>query len=210
MTTPDDDPGQDLPPAETLALIAREQQQMNRALRGSPVSIIALWGVAWLLGFGGCYLADTGRLPTWIAAVVIAVLFAAAIALPIVQGTRMARGVVGPSKQVGVMYGCAWALAFGGLWAINAALSRQGLSEHTTTLLWSATSLLVVGLLYLTGGMLWREPVQYALGVWMLVAGAGSVFAGVPGNFLVLALAGGGGFLVLAAYYRVKLGRANG
>lgn len=58
--------------------------------------------------------------------------------------------------------------------------------------------------------MLWREPVQYALGVWMLVAGAGSVFAGVPGNFLVLALAGGGGFLVLAAYYRVKLGRANG
>ncbi|MGH3631879.1 MAG: hypothetical protein ACRDRL_31120, partial [Sciscionella sp.] len=51
-------------------------------------------------------------------------------------------------------------------------------------------------------GMLWRDTVQYALGVWMLITAAGSVFAGMPGDFLVLALAGGGGFLVQAGYYQ--------
>jgi hypothetical protein len=39
------------------------------------------------------------------------------------------------------------------------------------------------------------------VGVWMLLVGAASVFAGAPANFAVLALAGGGGFLVAAARY---------
>jgi len=60
------------------------------------------------------------------------------------------------------------------------------------------------GLMYLAGGMLWRDVPQYVLGVWMLVSAAGSVLAGVPGNFLVLAFAGGGGMLVLSAYYTVR------
>lgn len=50
---------------------------------------------------------------------------------------------------------------------------------------------------------LFRDPVHYGLGIWMLAVAASSVFAGVPGNFAVLALAGGGGFLVAAVpYYR--------
>ena len=34
-----------------------------------------------------------------------------------------------------------------------------------------------------------------------MITGAASVYVGVPGNFLVLSLAGGGGFLVQAGYY---------
>jgi hypothetical protein len=210
MTTPDDD-GQGLPPAETLALIAQQQERVRRALRPGAVAVPAMWGVAWLVGFGVCYLAAIGTgLPTWVAVVVTVALFAVAIALPVIQSARAGRGVTGPSQQVAAMYGASWGLAFGALTAINAALSDQAhLSGHAVTLLWSGTSLVVVGLLYLTGGALWREPVQYALGVWMLVVGAGSVFAGVPGNFLVLALAGGGGFLAMAAYYRLRRGDRN-
>jgi hypothetical protein len=207
MTTPDDD-GQGLSPAETLALIARQQERMRHALRPNPVAVSAAWGVAWLVGFGLCYLASvrTG-VPTWVPVVVTVALFAAAIAVPVIQSARAGKGVVGPSKQVAAMYGAAWGLAFGALTAVNGALSDQAhLSEHAATLLWSGTSLLVVGLLYLTGGALWHEPVQYALGVWMLIVGAGSVFAGVPGNFLVLALAGGGGFLAMAGYYWLRRG----
>jgi hypothetical protein len=37
--------------------------------------------------------------------------------------------------------------------------------------------------------------------MWMLIVGAASVFAGAPGNFAVLSLAGGGGFLAAAALY---------
>jgi len=36
------------------------------------------------------------------------------------------------------------------------------------------------------------------------VTGAGSVLAGVPGNFAVLALAGGGGLLLTAGYFRLR------
>lgn len=63
--------------------------------------------------------------------------------------------------------------------------------------------------MYLAGGMLWRDRGQFALGVWMLIAGAGSAFAGVPGNFLVLALAGGGGMLLQSGYYLVARHRAR-
>jgi hypothetical protein len=58
--------------------------------------------------------------------------------------------------------------------------------------------------LYHAGGALWQDRFQYGLGVWMLVTGAGSVLAGVPGNFAVLALAGGGGLLLTAGYFTLR------
>jgi len=43
--------------------------------------------------------------------------------------------------------------------------------------------------------------------VLMLVSGAASVFAGVPGNFAVVALAGGGGLLLAAGYFVLRQSR---
>ena len=47
---------------------------------------------------------------------------------------------------------------------------------------------MVAGVLYLAGGVLFADRVQYGLGAWMLAVGAGSVEAGWPANFAVLAL----------------------
>jgi hypothetical protein len=102
------------------------------------------------------------------------------------------------------MYGWSWLLASVGLFALDLALEHQGLPSGLAPLLWSGSSLLAVGLLYLAGGMLWDDRLQYGLGVWVLVTGAGSVAAGVPGNFAVLSLAGGGGFLVAAVVSRTR------
>jgi hypothetical protein len=102
------------------------------------------------------------------------------------------------------MYGWSWLLAFAGLFAIDLALGQHGLPSHLAPLLWTGSSLLVVGLLYLAGGMLWCDRLQYGLGVWVLVTGAASVAAGVPDNFAVLSLAGGGGFLIAAAIARTR------
>lgn len=196
-------PGDDGPlsAAASAELIEREGRSVGRRLAVNPVPIFAVWGVTFLVGWGACYLAAPGgpRVLAVAAAVpIVVVLYVVAIAVPIVLGARAGRGVRGPSRLTGAMYGWAWTLGFLALAAINTGLIRQGLAPATISMLWTGTAQLVTGLIYLGGGMLWRDLVQYALGVWMLIVAAGSVFAGMPGDFLVLALAGGGGFLLFS------------
>jgi len=102
------------------------------------------------------------------------------------------------------MYGWSWAIGFCALGVVNTGVTRLGLPNDAVTLLWSGSSLLLVGVLYLGGGALFQDRFQYGLGVWMLLSGAGSVFAGVPGNFAVVALAGGGGLLLAAGYFALR------
>jgi len=205
---PQVDPPHELSPEESLAVISAQRREAVRSLQVDPVPILGMWGLAWLVGFGACYLAAADGpgpfLPAWVAGILLGLAFAAALAVSVGQGLWRGRGIEGPSRRVGAMYGWSWLLAFGGLYAVNLGLLRQGLPEDLGPLLWSGTSLLVVGLLYLAGGMLWSDRVQYALGAWTLVAGAASVSAGVPGNFAVLSLAGGGGFLVAAVVARAR------
>jgi hypothetical protein len=80
-----------------------------------------------------------------------------------------------------------------------------GVPGPVISLIWSGSALIVVGLLTIAGGLLWPGSGQYALGVWILVSAAASVVVGHPTNFLVLALAGGGGFVVLAVVSRLRM-----
>jgi hypothetical protein len=197
-----DDP---LTAEESLAVIERQRAEVCHRLRVNPALFFWPWGVAYLLGFGSIYGTDP-LLPIAgsVAAVITAVLFGAAMVVSVVYGARAGRGIHGPSRMVGAMYGWSWTLGFLALVAINIGLTRLGLSQEAVSLLWSGTSLVLVGVLYLAGGALWQDRFQYGLGVWMLLTGAGSVFAGVPGNFAVLAVAGGGGLLVTAGYFTLR------
>jgi hypothetical protein len=105
------------------------------------------------------------------------------------------------------MYGWSWTLGFCTLAAVNIGVTRLGLPDDAVTLLWSGSSLLLIGVLYLAAGALFQDRFQYGLGVWMLVSSAGSVFAGVPGNFAVVSLAGGGGLLLAAGYFALHYPR---
>jgi hypothetical protein len=187
---------------ESLALVEMQGATVARRLRVDPTPILAMWGVAWLAGFGAFYLASSGGpeiVPTWVAGVVLGLAFSAAMATSVGHDVRRLRGIEGPSRKVRRMYGWAWLVSLAGLYAVNISLVRQGLPSNLGPLVWSGDALLVVGLLYLAGGIIWSDWVQYGLGVWTLVTGAASVSVGVPGNFAVLSLAGGGGFLVAAA-----------
>jgi hypothetical protein len=197
-----------LSPKDTLHLIAVQRESVARSLRVDPALILAAWGLAWLIGFGVIYLAAKGRLgffnAPWLAYALAGILFAAAAIFTFGAQIRRGRGVRGPSQRVAAMYGWSWGLAFIGVLALGLALEHQGLSSDMAPLLWTGSSLLAVGLLYLAGGMLWDDRLQYGLGVWVLVIGAASVAAGVSTNFAVLSLAGGGGFLVAAATFRAR------
>ena len=195
----------------SLALIDTELRRTRRQVRTNPTVLFSVWGGAWLIGFGAAYLAHgEGRtIPRWMGIAVPVALLAGALVWSIGYAVRTDRGISGPSRTVAAMYGWSWTLGFACLFAVNGGLIRHGLSTDEAALLWSSTALLLTGMMYLAGGMLWRDPFQYTLGVWSMLCAAGAVFAGVPGNFLVQALAGGGGFLALAAYHQLRVRRGG-
>ena len=205
--------GEQLSPQQLLELIRDQHENTARGLYVAPARILASWGGAWMLGFGAFYLASPGArwhvLPLWAAAVVLVTLSAAAVAVVISQMARRGRGVQGPSRTVGARYAWSWPLAFAGVFALNIGLSQHGLPASLAPLLWPGSSAVVAGVLYLAGGALFTDRVQYGLGAWMLAVGAGSVQAGWPANFAVLALAGGGGFLAAAAFILARGHRAR-
>lgn len=204
---PDNSPATDgadrIAAQKTLDLIEAQGRTTAQSLSVNPVPILAAWGLAWLVGFGAVYLASQngpGPLgPMWLAVTILGVLFAIAMTVSICEGVRRGRGVEGPSREVVAMYGWGWTLALAALFAVNLGLAQHGLPRSLRPLVWSGSALLVVGLLYLATGIVWRDRVQYGLGVWTLIVGTASVSAGVPANFAVPSLAGGGGFLVATA-----------
>ncbi|MET7996620.1 hypothetical protein ABZU76_37630 [Amycolatopsis sp. NPDC005232] len=200
--------------AESLNLIARQNERTRRELGASPARLLGVWAFTWLVGWGLVYLADDSHasplMPGWVAGIVVAVLFVAAIAYSAYYGGRISRGIRGPSRRTGAMYGWSWMISFAALSLINVRVMNLGdLDPHTISLLWSGTSLLLTGVLYLAGGMLWQDKLQYGFGAWIIVCGGASVLVGVPGNFLVLSLAGGGGFLVASLVYFVRERRSG-
>jgi hypothetical protein len=196
-------PERGLSVTESLTLVEAQQRQTRRRVHLNPAVLMSIWGVAWLAGFGAAFLAHGPQrlIPAWLGPTVPSVLIVAAMVTTTAYSIAVERGVSGPSRSVGVMYAWSWVLGFACLAAVNTTLIRRGLSSDGAALLWSGSALLVVGILYLTAGMLWADRVQYGMGVWVLLCAAAAVLAGVPGNFLILAFVGGGGFLTMAIFH---------
>ncbi|MGW5723205.1 hypothetical protein ACWEVP_44030 [Amycolatopsis sp. NPDC003865] len=196
----DDEP---LSAEESLNLIAQQSRRNRRELGGGPARMLAAWAFAWIVGWGFTYFATrTESIPGWVGGVVVAVLFLAAMGYTGYVSARMGRGIRGPSKTVGAMYGYSWALASIGLTVVDVRITAfQSLASEQVSLLWSGTWLLLTGVMYLAGGMVWQDKLMYGLGAWMIVCSGLSVLVGFPANFLVLAVCGGGGFLLGAIVY---------
>lgn len=206
MSTSTHEPGPAEQPsaADALAAIDAAQQRTTTALRPSPLGMFVPWGLGYLVGFGGVWLSIRGVLPDAAVAVLLVVAAVVPLASTGITVARSSRGLAGPSRRIGAMYGWAWPLGFAALFAVNIRVGDLGVPGPTLSLLWSGSALVVVGLLYLAGGALWNHVPQYVLGVWTLATAVLTVFDGYPANFLVLALAGGGGFVVLGLYLHVQ------
>lgn len=195
-------------PSALLATIEVERDRASRELEPDPRLIYAVWGVAWLVGFllwwAAARPAGPVDVPLGVAGALFAVCILTAMVTTGVHIGRRVAGVRGVSARVGAMYGWAWFLSFTTLFAVMSGAARQGVSEETGALLWSVLSGLVVGALYLAGGALWQDNTQYGLGVWILVSSAAGALAGYPGVYLVMALAGGGGFLLAALFFSLR------
>jgi hypothetical protein len=205
-----------LSPHEALALVEDQRHRVNRSLQVNVALVHGALGVAWLAGFGILYFASgTGagkapQVPVWVAVVVIVVVNAVALMAGVGQTIRRGRGIEGRSWDAMRMYLWAWPLAYAGVYAADAGLQSQGLPERLAPLLWPGSAAGVTGVMCLAGGLFFRDKIHYSLGAWLLITTAASMFAGVPGNFAVLALAGGAGFLIATWRYAAISRQAYG
>ncbi|MBE8520762.1 hypothetical protein ILP97_25305 [Amycolatopsis sp. H6(2020)] len=193
---------------ESLNLIAQQNRRTRRELGGGPARMLAAWAFAWIVGWGFTYVTvQPGvAIPGWVAgAIVVPLLFLGAMAYTAYVNIRAGRGIRGPTRTVGAMYGYGWSLSSIGLMVVDIRITQfQALSSDQVSLLWSGTWLLLTGVMYLAGGMVWQDKLMYGLGAWMIVSAALSVLVGHPYNFLVLSVCGGGGFLLGAIVYFVR------
>ena len=201
-------PDEQLPDAASALDIIRAQRAAVRdGFEPDTRVLFGVWGVSWLVG--NLVLYSTARSTPdhtpagWSFAIYFALL-AAAVAVTIVHVIRRSVGVAGPSSTSGAMFGWAWTIGFIGVFLIMTGLTNAGASPEIINLGWSSLSCLLVGVLYLAGGALWQSRVLYVLGGWIVLVGGASTLAGLPGSFLVMALAGGGGMLLGALASHVR------
>jgi hypothetical protein len=161
------------------------------------------WALAWFVGHGA-FAVDGGSnplvdLPSFLPVTLLAAGLVAAMVVTGVVAARNARGAPKQDALPNTLSGAAWGVGFTALFLLNTALGRALGDHQVETLMWPAGSGLVVGLLYLTGGAVQRDVLQYALGAWLALISTAGVFLGTPGLYAVLALAGAGGYAAAAA-----------
>lgn len=205
---PGDDDLEETPldPAASLALVEAQRRAVRRVVEPDNRLLFGVWGVAWLLGNLLLWMsrpAVDARPEPW-AFVCYSLLIAGAVAVTMVHTISRGRGVSGPGATAGAMYGWAWTIGFAALTLIMVGLQRAGLDGEVLGLAWFSLPSLLVGLLYLAGGAMWLARELYLLGAWILLVGSAATLVGFPGTYLVLAFAGGGGFLLMAVVEHLR------
>lgn len=192
--------GEDAPASAADALAIIEREQARRVPDSGPFYL--LWGIAWVLIGLGWFAAGRGMIDQPVAGIVTLVVALVGVALSIVLGRRIGRGVAGPSSRQGAMYGTSWGIAIVTTVVVVAALSRFG--GPVVGVVAPTLFLFVVGLLYTAGAVFWRQPLDYGLGIAVQVVAAISAFTDPPWNSLVVGVLGGGALIVVGSYRVVR------
>ncbi|GAA0816265.1 transporter [Spirilliplanes yamanashiensis] len=191
----------DRPPADPLAVIARERATAERGLTPDPRMFSWPWGVAWLVGFTLFFLrfGPDGRvfvdLPGWLPLTTLLGLMIAAGVVTGVAGARAGRHVSGPSSRQGALYGVSWSIGFAGMSVVLSQFTGL-LSEAMSGLLWAGVMVGLTGVLHMAGGAAFDDRHLFVLGAGISVVNVAGVLAGPGWHSLVVAVAGGGGMLL--------------
>lgn len=204
----------DAPPSpdEALALIREQQRTVAERQLGGVPWILGMWAVSWGVGFFALWSGYEGgnpwfQIPLGVAALIFGVLLVTAIAVSAIIGIRIGRGVRGASGFGAAIYGISWSVSSLAVYLIGVALVRAGADASVISLFYPAIFALVAGLLYLMGAAVWRSMDQLVLGAIIIVTAVVAPFFGAPTNNLVMAVLGGGSFLVAAVVMHLNLRR---
>lgn len=195
---PDGDKPLDLHNA--LRLVASAEDTARRELRGNEALLYLIWGLAWLLGFGALHGARFGWLPFnyGFALAVFGSFLLVAVVVTIVLTGRYSRGLRGHTSFIGGMYGTAWALGFIVMGTISGIILNVVDDFWVRGMLMNSIAILIVGLLYITGGTTFNDKTQSVMGIWFLVVNMAALLSGSEHYLTVFFIFGSGGFLVAA------------
>ncbi|MEV0245473.1 ABC transporter permease [Nocardia sp. NPDC050712] len=161
------------------------------------------FGAAWLLGHGAYALSHGDdpllRLPALVPAALLITGLVTAMVITTVVSMRAQRSATGREAVVGNLLAASWLIGFGALFFLITALSSALGQTDLKMLLWPVGSGLVVGLLYLASGAAYRDVLQYTLGAWLALTSSAALLLDGAGPYWVLAVAGGGSYLIAAA-----------
>ena len=206
-------PDRPLHPGAALAIVENAERSTRRQLTGNAALIYLLWGLAWLTGYGALDGSRRGWLPLEPASALI-VLGAAlliATAATVAVSIRAALGIRGHSAFQAGMYGASWILGFLVMGILSMSIGRAVDDFWLRGMLINSSAVLIVGLLYISGGTVYNDPRQCWLGLWLLAVTAAALLSG-PDHFLTVNLyLGSGGMLAgsLAEYLGTR-SRASG
>ncbi len=192
---------QDMSVQEAAAVVQDARARARSELVISAPLVYAAWGLVWLLGYGAMWLSVRGQHPytgpsgVSIAAVFVLAGFAVAAVLVIVS--RAAAGIGGQSVRHRRVILATWAAGYLILLLVQAAVSSS-VSTRAHAFVAYAGPLVLAGLIYILASVLGRNRPAFALGIWLVIAGASCAWLAPAAILATCALAGGGAFLLLA------------
>jgi hypothetical protein len=190
-----------------LRVMQEQRAATTKYLSGASLMLYLPWGVAWMLGFTALFLhygLDGQPLAPISQMQAVGVLMAAQVVAGAIVARgigRMQRGVRGDSSDRSAMYGYAW---FGGMALMVVLCVRMSpqLPPEETGLLWAATSMMVVAVLYMAGGAIWLNWPMFFLGAWVTAVNVLGVLLGAGWHALLTAVLLGGGSIVAGLWLR--------
>jgi hypothetical protein len=202
MTT-DDTEGPEIPLSarESLDLIDRQEAEMDRDFSTFLVRLYATWAVLWFVAFAALHAAGNGRFSFGVAVVIMGVAVLVGAVVSTVLGVRSGRGRRGPSMVGGALYGWTWLFGFAALVVVNLSIMGD-LPRDVVPVLWTGSVMVLAGVLFMTGGAMFRDVGQYVLGGWLLLVGVACVLVDVDYQALVIAFGGLIGLGVRAVFAR--------
>ncbi len=184
-----------------MRVLADQAATAERQLAYPDHVMYLVWGAVYALGYlplalsrGEWAVVD---LPLGVALGTFFACLITGIGLSIWIGSRFARGLRGVGARQGLLYGLSWWLAFLGVAGVSSRLSQMGVEGDDMGLLINGVSMLLVGVLFMAGGVVWSDRTQFTIGAAVCGATTIALVAGLPVYYWVMSvLVGGGLFLV--------------
>ncbi|MGZ9928911.1 ABC transporter permease [Streptomyces sp. NC-S4] len=167
------------------------------------------FGLAYVLGHGAAAVSRGASpmldLPGPLPMTLLGGGLAAGIVLSTTAALRAQRGATPQEILSGKLLGAAWIAAFTALFLAITGLTSALDQPELQSVLWPAGSGLIVGLLYLAEGAVRRNLLHYGLGIWLALTSTAALSLGTSGLYWVLAVAGGGAYVLAAVLEHRRL-----
>ncbi|MBT1634933.1 hypothetical protein [Clavibacter michiganensis] len=208
----DDGPAPD--PRKMHALM-EDQRRVAVDAQTSFVWIMeVVWGVAWILGYTALWLidgSDAVSLPLPAAVGIFAGLIGVGVVVSVVLGIRGSAGLetTGEARWQGRVYGISWSVAMVSVYVLGIGLALNDAPSRLLSIFYTSGFSFVAGMMLLSTAALFHSRTSLLLGSILVVAALAAPFAGYPGNYLVMAVVGGGAYLVTGIAVAARGARAR-